>query len=58
MNNEILVVFQWEKLFVYQTTWFKARLLRFLFYLKIDEIFNFINKQTSEAPINPILKIQ
>ena len=27
-NNEILVVFQCEKWFVYQTTWFKARLLR------------------------------
>ena len=26
MNNEILVVFQCEKWFVYQTTWFKVRL--------------------------------
>ena len=29
INNEILVVFQCKKWFVYQTTWFKAHLLRF-----------------------------
>ena len=28
MNNEILVVYQCEKWFVYQTTWFKAHFLR------------------------------
>ena len=29
MNNKILVVFQYEKWFVYQTSWFKAHLLNF-----------------------------
>ena len=31
MNDEVLVVFQCEKLFVYQTPWYKAPLLRFFF---------------------------
>ena len=44
MNNEILVVFQCEKWFTYQTTWFKTHLLRF-FNWKLSQIFDFINKK-------------
>ena len=44
MNNEMLVVFQCEKWFTYQTTWFKTHLLRF-FNWKLSQIFDFINKK-------------
>ena len=49
MNNEILVVFQCEKWFVYQATWFKAHLLR-LFFLKIDV--NIIAKSSLSSDSN------
>ena len=53
MNNEILIVFQCKKWFVYQTTWFKTHLLRFFIPENWHKLSILLTKNNNSIKIKP-----
>ena len=58
MNNEILLVFQYEKWFVYQTTWYKAGFLSFFSSENWCKSLNLLIKNKISIKIKPWFQMQ